>query len=156
MSGGAFELGVISDTHGLLRPEAVTALDGCELVIHAGDVGSDEVLAELEERFTLRVVRGNVDRGGRIGRLPLTETFEVGGTTVHVLHILEELDLDPVAAEVDVVVFGHTHQPETRRRDGVLYLNPGSVGPRRFDRPVTLARMRVGMDSPDVRIIDLR
>lgn len=155
MSDGKVEVGVISDTHGLLRPEALAALEGCDLVVHAGDVGSDDVLAELERRHALRVVRGNVDRGGRIGALPLTETFEVGGVTIHMIHILEDLDLDPAAAGIDLVVFGHTHVPETTRREGILYLNPGSAGPKRFDRPVTLARLTLGEGEPRVRTVEL-
>ena len=134
-------VGIISDTHGPLRPEAAAALAGSELILHAGDVGDPEVLERLREIAPLRVVRGNVDRRPPLSSLPETEWVEVGDTTFYVLHILDGLDLDPAAAGVDVVVYGHSHRPSLERRDGVLFLNPGSAGPRRFDLPVTVARV---------------
>lgn len=142
-------VGVISDTHGLLRPEAMAALEGCDLVIHAGDVGDPAILDRLRSIAPVRAVRGNVDRRPPLSALPATEWVEMGGTTFYVLHILEELDLDPAAVGVDVVVYGHSHRPALERRDGVVWLNPGSAGPRRFDLPVTLARVVLDPGTPE-------
>jgi len=155
-SGHGALLGVISDTHGLLRPEALQALEGVERIVHAGDVGDPAILEALAEVAPVTAVRGNVDGGPVLGRLPLSEAVRVGGTLLYVTHILEELDLDPVAAGVNVVVFGHTHRPRTFRRDGVLYLNPGAAGRARFDLPVTLARVEVRAGArPRVVHVDL-
>jgi putative phosphoesterase len=148
--------GLLSDTHGLLRPEALHALEGVEHLVHAGDVGSRGVLDALRARFPLTVVRGNVDRGGWADALPLTDTVELAGVRVHVLHDLEELDLDPGAAGIDVVVSGHTHRPLIRRRRGVLWVNPGSCGPRRFDLPVTVALLHVGPETVEAELVPLR
>lgn len=155
-SGRVPVIGVISDTHGLLRPEALETLEGwgCEMIVHAGDVGDPEILDALSEIAPVRAVRGNVDRGAWAERLPWTEVVEAAGLSVYVLHILEELDLDPAAADFDVVVYGHTHHPAVERRDGVLYLNPGSAGHRRFDRPVSLARLEGGAE-PRAEIVRL-
>lgn len=136
-------VGVISDTHGLLRPQALDALRGSRLIIHAGDVGKPEVLLPLRALAPTYVVRGNVDRGRWADRLPMTERVAAGGLWIHVLHDIADLDLDPAAAQVAAVVFGHSHKPSIARRDGVLYLNPGSAGPRRFDLPVSVARVIV-------------
>jgi putative phosphoesterase len=136
-------VGVISDTHGLLRPEALHALEGSELIIHAGDVGDPAILERLATIAPVRVVRGNVDRGPGLGTLPMTEVVEVESCHLYVLHILDDLDLDPAAAGFGVVIHGHSHRPLIERRGGVLYLNPGSAGPRRFDLPVTVARLEV-------------
>src|SRR5467141_1295048 len=127
-------IGVISDTHGLVRPEALRALAGADLIVHAGDVGAPEVLD---------AVRGNNDRGRWARALAETEVVERGGRAIYVLHDLHELDLDPRAAGFDAVITGHSHQPQIERRDGVLYLNPGSAGPRRFRLPVSVARLNV-------------
>ena len=144
---GGLLVGVISDTHGLLRPQALAALRGCDLIIHAGDVGKPDVLAPLRALAPTFVVRGNVDHGGWAAQLPMTARVDVGGRAFHVLHDIAQLDLDPAAAGVAAVVFGHSHKPSIETRDGVLYLNPGSAGPRRFDLPVTVARVRVaGME----------
>ncbi len=148
--------GLVSDTHGLLRPETLQALVGVQHLVHAGDVGSLEVLEALRARFTLTVVRGNVDHGAWAEALPLTETVELGGALVHVLHDLAELDLDPAAAGIQVVVSGHSHRPLIRRLKGVLYVNPGSCGPRRFDLPVTVALLRVGPQGVDAELVPLR
>lgn len=148
--------GLLSDTHGLLRPEALDALAGVEHLVHAGDVGSLEVLEALRARFTLTVVRGNVDRGPWAESLPLTETIELAGALVHVLHDLGDLDLDPAAAGIHVVVSGHSHRPAILRKQGVLYVNPGSCGPRRFDLPVTVALMQVRADGVDAELVPLR
>ena len=139
-------VGVISDTHGLLRPEALEALKGSDLIIHAGDVGKPEVLTALRELAPVRAVRGNVDRGDWAEALPLTEVVEVEDTFLYVLHDIGELDLDPKAAGFSAVIFGHSHKPSQETRDGVLFLNPGAAGPKRFKLPVSLARLRVGQE----------
>jgi putative phosphoesterase len=134
---------VISDTHGLLRPEAVAALHGVERIVHAGDIGSPEVLAALQRIAPVAAVRGNNDRERWAAAIPETEVVEVGGVSLYVLHDLHELDLDPRAAGFAAVIAGHSHQPRLAERDGVLYLNPGSAGPRRFKLPISLARLTV-------------
>ena len=136
-------VGVISDTHGLMRPQALDALAGSDLIIHAGDVGRPEVLDALRVLAPVHAVRGNVDKGSWAARLPMTELVEAGRHLLYVLHIIEELDLDPPTAGFSAVIFGHSHKPSIETRDGVLWLNPGSAGPRRFDLPVSVARVRV-------------
>jgi putative phosphoesterase len=145
-------LGVISDTHGLLRPQALDALRGCDLIIHAGDVGNPDILDPLRALAPLFVVRGNVDTGGWALKLPVTELVDVGGLWFYVLHDISQLDLDPPTADVAAVIYGHSHKPSIETRDGVLYLNPGSAGPRRFNLPVSIARVRVeGQEiQPDI------
>jgi uncharacterized protein len=137
------QVGVISDTHGLLRPQAVEALRGVELILHAGDVGAPEVLEELRKIAPVLAVRGNVDIDPWARRLPETELVEVAGVSIFMLHSLAELDLDPKAGAIRVVVFGHSHRPEATVKDGVLYLNPGAAGPRRFSLPVSVARLKI-------------
>ena len=136
-------IGVISDTHGLLRPQAVAALQGSALIIHAGDVGRPEILDELRRIAPVVAVRGNVDRDAWAGRLPHSEIAEHEGVRLYVLHILEELDLDPPAAGFHGVITGHTHRPKMETKDGVLYFNPGSAGPRRFTLPISVGRLSV-------------
>ena len=136
-------LGVISDTHGLMRPEAIAALRGSDLIIHAGDVGKADVLDRLREIASTFAIRGNVDGGPWADRLPPTDIVEVGELLFYVVHNIADLDLDPPTAGFAAVVFGHSHQPAIETRDGVLYLNPGAAGPRRFKLPVTVARVRV-------------
>jgi uncharacterized protein len=136
-------VGVVSDTHGLLRPEVVRALRGVERIVHAGDVGSASVLEQLGAVAPVVAVRGNNDRGAWAARLPATEVVEFDGALLYLIHDLAELDLDPAVAGFHVVVSGHSHRPKIERRDGVLYLNPGSIGPRRFTLPVAFARLRV-------------
>lgn len=148
-------LGVISDTHGLLRPEAVRALRGSERIVHAGDVGDPAILEELEAIAPVVAVRGNVDRGPWADALPETDVVEVGSALVYVLHDLAALDLDPTAAGFAAVISGHTHRPLSERRDGVLYLNPGAAGRRRFRLPVTVARLTVSGDHVSVEIVEL-
>lgn len=148
-------IGLISDTHGLLRPEAVEALRGSELIVHAGDVGDASILASLKALAPVRAVRGNVDRGALAARLPATEAVRVHGIDVYVLHDREDLDLDPAAAGFAAVVFGHTHRPWVEERGGVLWVNPGSAGPRRFRLPVTVALMRVEEGRPSVELVEL-
>jgi putative phosphoesterase len=132
-------IGVISDTHGLLRPEAQRALQGVQLIIHAGDVGAPEILTQLKLIAPVFAVRGNVDTEPWAEELPLATVVEISGFHFYVLHNLRDLDLNPQAAGFDAVISGHTHQAEERHESGVLYLNPGSAGPRRFQLPVTLA-----------------
>lgn len=148
-------VGVLADTHGLLRPGAVEALEGVERIVHAGDVDDPGILERLREVAPVEAVRGNVDRGDWADRLPRTRVVEVGGRVLYVLHRLETLDLDPRAAGFDAVIYGHTHRPAVERRDGVLYLNPGSAGPRRSGRPVCLALLRAGPGGVDVERVDL-
>ena len=136
-------IGVISDTHGLLRPEAIAALRGSELILHAGDVGLPEVLEALRRIAPVVAVRGNVDVDAWARRLPATEMVEAGDKTFYILHRIADLDLKPRSARVDAVVFGHSHQPGIEWRDGVLYFNPGSAGPRRFSLPVTLGKIEI-------------
>ncbi|MFI5143351.1 MAG: metallophosphoesterase family protein [Thermoanaerobaculales bacterium] len=136
-------IGVISDTHGLLRREALAALVGCELIVHAGDVGGREVLDRLRAVAPVVAVRGNVDIDDWARSLPETETLKLGDVSLNILHDLDKLDLDPAAAGFAAVIFGHSHRCEATMRDGVLYLNPGSAGPRRFRLPVSVARLQV-------------
>jgi uncharacterized protein len=132
-------IGIISDTHGLLRPESEHALQGVEIIIHAGDVGNPEILDRLRQIAPVFAVRGNVDTGAWAKELPATTVVQAGGASFYVLHNLNELDLRPDAAGFNFVVSGHTHEAKQEERGGVLYLNPGSAGPRRFHLPVTLA-----------------
>jgi putative phosphoesterase len=148
-------LGVISDTHGLMRSEAIAALRGCDLIIHAGDVGKPEVLDRLREIAPTFAIRGNVDGGAWAERLPDTDIVEVGELLFYVVHNLADLDLDPPTAGFAAVVFGHSHQPAIETRDGVLYLNPGAAGPRRFKLPVSLARVRVEGREVRPEIVEL-
>jgi uncharacterized protein len=148
-------VGVISDTHGLLRPEAVAALRGVDRILHAGDVGTAEVLAALKAIAPTTAVRGNVDHGAWATALPLTDVVRLGGVDVYMLHDLGALDLDPVAAGFAAVISGHSHQPKAEWRRGVLFLNPGSAGPRRFTLPVTLSILRVTGSTVEHERIDL-
>jgi putative phosphoesterase len=148
-------IGVVSDTHGLLRPEALRRLRGVDRIIHAGDVGTPEVLAALGALAPVTAVRGNNDRGAWARVLPETATFEVGRVGLHVLHDVKTLAVDPVAATIRVVIAGHSHQPLLVERAGVLFLNPGSIGPRRFSLPVTLALLRVRGGGVRARIVHL-
>jgi putative phosphoesterase len=148
-------LGVISDTHGLLRRAALEALEGVGHIVHAGDVGDPAILPALERIAPVTAVRGNVDLGDWARRLPPTAQLEVGGRWFHVLHALEDLDLEPAAAGFDVVVHGHSHRPSIERRGSVLYLNPGSAGPRRFRLPVVLARVRIDGAAVDAELVSL-
>jgi putative phosphoesterase len=136
-------LGLISDTHGLLRPEALTALAGSELIIHAGDVGEPEILDKLREIAPVTAVRGNIDRDAWAEVLPATAVVEAARVLIYVLHDVHELDLNPAAAGFQIVVSGHSHKPAQFERAGVLYVNPGSAGPRRFRLPITVARLDV-------------
>src|SRR4051812_28791830 len=148
-------VGVISDTHGLVRPEAVAALRGVALIIHAGDIGTPDVLDELGRIAPVVAVRGNNDRSAWAARLPLTRDVDLGAARVHVLHDVHELASDPLRAGYAAVIAGHSHRPCVERRDGVLYLNPGSAGPRRFSLPIAVARLTVTPKGLRARIIEL-
>ncbi len=137
-------VGVISDTHGVLRPEALVALAQAEHILHAGDVGDIEILRRLEEIAPVTAIRGNIDVGGECAKLPLTEAVELAGRLFYLVHSVHDLDLNPVVAGVSVVVSGHSHKAGIEWKDGVLYLNPGSAGPRRFKLPITVALVTAG------------
>ena len=149
-------LGVIADTHGLLRPEAVEALRGVDAIVHAGDIGASDVLDRLGEIAPVTAVRGNNDRGAWAEKLPSTEVLEIGGVLLYVLHNVNELDLDPRAAGFGAVISGHSHQPRQEERDGVLFFNPGSAGPRRFKLPAAVGRLSVDAGRVRGRIVELR
>ena len=148
-------IGLISDTHGLLRPEAVAALQGCAQIIHAGDIGKPQVLDGLRAIAPLEAIRGNIDTADWAQVLPERLDLRIGGLTLHVLHDLKQLDIDPLAAGVDVVIAGHSHKPKVERRDGVLYVNPGSAGPRRFSLPISLALLGLNDGQAQVELISL-
>lgn len=154
-AGDPVHVGIISDTHGKLRPEAVAALHDCALILHAGDIGRPQVLEDLR-RAAPRVVavRGNVDGDWATG-IPERAEIDVAGRRVLLLHDLQQLTIDPRAAGFDAVVSGHSHQPRIERRDGVLYVNPGSAGPRRFRLPVAVARLEVSPTRLDAEIVQL-
>ena len=147
-------IGLISDTHGLLRAEAVDVLRGSDFIVHAGDIG-EGVLEPLSTIAPVTAVRGNNDRAPWAERLGETEWLRFGEITLHVLHDLADLAIDPKAAGVDVVVTGHSHRPKIEHRDGVLYVNPGSAGPRRFSLPVSVAVMQIVGHDVNVRIVEL-
>jgi len=148
-------IGIISDTHGLLREEALHALEGSDLIIHAGDVGDPAILERLKSIAPVFAVRGNVDTEPWAQELPETEVIEAGPASIYVLHDVQALDLDPAAAEIHVVISGHSHKPSSTETRGVLYINPGSAGPRRFDLPVTLARLDLSQTPWKVDFLDL-
>jgi putative phosphoesterase len=148
-------VGVISDTHGLLRPEAVAALAGVEHILHAGDVGDPAILDALRKVAPVTAIRGNVDVSGDCARLPETELVELGGVGVYMLHDLGALDLDPVAAGVGVVISGHSHKARIERKKGVLYFNPGSAGPKRFSLPVSVGLLKIDDGRAEARIVEI-
>ena len=148
-------IGLISDTHGLLRDEALRALQGSELIIHAGDVGKPEILDALQSLAPVVAVRGNIDQAAWASKLPLTAVAEAGPASIYVLHDVHELNLDPAAAGFQIVVSGHSHKPAREERGGVLYINPGSAGPRRFQLPITLARLNLEQKPWTVDFIEL-
>ncbi len=149
------KIGVISDTHGLIRPEALEALRGSELIIHAGDVGRREIIDTLSTIAPVVAVRGNTDYGNFAQTLPKTQAVEIGSTWLYVLHDLHALDLDPVASGIRVVVFGHSHRPLSEFRGDILYLNPGSAGPRRLHLPVSVAMLEVRNGCVEGNIVSL-
>jgi hypothetical protein len=152
------KIGVISDTHGLLRPEVAPALDGVEMILHLGDVGKISILKELEKIAPVTAIRGNVDTEGACAKLPETEVVLAEGQYLYMLHDLKSIHLDPAAATFAAVLYGHTHVPNFHRKKSVLYFNPGSCGPRRFERPVTVGLLTVGADGelkPEIVTLDL-
>ena len=148
-------IGVISDTHGLLRPEATQALQGSDLIIHAGDVGNPGIIARLKTIAPLFVVRGNIDGGAWANDLPANEVVQFGHSSIYVIHDLHDLNLDPEAAGFSAVITGHTHRAHEYRKGKVLFLNPGSAGPKRFDLPITLARMHIEKEPWSVEFVRL-
>jgi putative phosphoesterase len=148
-------IGVISDTHGLLRHEALVALAEAEHILHAGDVGNADILAALGRIAPVTAIRGNIDIHGPCADLPATEAVELGGRLFYMVHSVHDLDIDPRAAEVSVVVSGHSHQPLLERKGEVMFLNPGSAGPRRFRLPVSVALVTVTDDKVAARIVEL-
>jgi putative phosphoesterase len=154
--GSALRVGVISDTHGLLRPEARSFLIGCDYIVHGGDVGSAAILDELAAIAPLIAVRGNNDTAAWASRLRETVLVRVGNVFVYVIHDRSELDFDLAAAGVRVVICGHSHQPAIQERDGILYVNPGSCGPRRFKLPVSAGEIMVSGSAVQARLIDLK
>lgn len=148
-------VGVISDTHGLLRPEAIAALEGSDLILHAGDIGKPEVLEDLSEIAPLIAIRGNNDKGDWAEAIAEQATIQIENISVHLLHIIQELTLDLQATGIQVVISGHSHKPAIVERDGVLFLNPGSAGPRRFKLPISVARLQIQGTSVQAEIVEL-
>jgi hypothetical protein len=146
---------VISDTHGLLRPEARTFLIGCDYIIHGGDIGGPEILEVLAAMAPVTAVRGNNDRGKWASRLRESELIRVGNVFFYIIHDIAELDIDPHSAGVRVVVTGHSHRPAVKEREGIVYLNPGSCGPRRFRLPISVGEVTVSGDTVTARTLEL-
>jgi putative phosphoesterase len=140
-------IGVLSDTHGLLRPEVLPLLEGSDHILHLGDVGDPEILGALARIAPVTAIRGNVDTHGPCALLPATEVATLAGIDIYLLHNIQDLDLDPAAAGFAAVLYGHSHKPEVRRHKGVLYFNPGSCGPRRFSLPMTCGRITISVDG---------
>ncbi|MFQ5586611.1 MAG: metallophosphoesterase family protein [Thermodesulfobacteriota bacterium] len=149
------QIGVISDTHGLVRPEVVDFLKTCNHIIHAGDVGSQETLRQLQAIAPLTAVRGNIDMGEWAEELPLTDAIELGEKAFYIIHDIDSLDIDPEAAGFDVVISGHSHRPEIRNDGQVTYLNPGSIGPRRFILPISYATIGINGTALKVDITEI-
>lgn len=148
-------IGIVSDTHGLVRPEALEALKGVDMILHAGDIGNREVLDTLNEIAPVVAVRGNNDKGEWVQSIPDWEVVEIGYVSIYLLHDVKEIDISPSGAGFQVVVSGHSHKPLVEERRGVLYVNPGSIGPRRFTLPVSLAHLRVIGKQVEASIIEL-
>jgi len=153
---GEILVGVVSDTHGLLRPQVLAALEGCELILHAGDVGGVDILRELRNIAPTFAVRGNVDRRGPESLLPMTQVVEVGGLHLYMLHEINKLDLTPAAAGFAAVIYGHSHSPLAEMRGQVLYYNPGSCGPRRFSLPVSMGFLRIHKGKLKAELLTLK
>lgn len=150
-----FTIGLISDTHGLLRDEALVLLAGSDRIIHAGDIGSPEILERLAELAPVSAVRGNNDDENWAEAIPDSATLSIGGVAIHVLHSFADLAIDPVSLGVKVVIAGHSHRPSIESKDGVLYVNPGSAGPRRFSLPLSVGRLTVTGDHVDAVILPI-
>jgi putative phosphoesterase len=155
-AASALKIGLISDTHDLLRPQARHALAGVDHILHAGDICGEKLLAELASIATVTAVRGNNDRGGWAGSLQSTELIELGGVSIYMVHDLADLDIDPRAAGVQAVIHGHSHKPCIEERDGVLFVNPGSAGPRRFKLPVSVGFLEVAAGTVTARLHTLQ
>jgi putative phosphoesterase len=155
MKQASLRIGLISDTHGLLRPEALDFLAGCDHIVHGGDIGNAGILDRLAELAPLTVVRGNNDREAWAREIPITAALELGGITLYAIHDVKELDIDPAACGVRVVVSGHSHRPASSERGGVLYINPGSAGRRRFSLPISAAELVIEGESVRPRIVTL-
>jgi len=149
-------LGIISDTHGLLRDEAVDALQDCDLILHAGDIGAPSVIDDLGAIANVIAVRGNMDRDEIAGKFPLMETIQLKEVMLYLIHDIGRLDLDPGVSGIKAVIFGHSHEPVIHKQDGILYVNPGSAGPRRFKLPVSVARLHVKGKKLDAELITLK
>jgi putative phosphoesterase len=152
-----YKIGILSDTHGLLRPQVIAAIADCDMIFHAGDIGDPQVLHMLGEIAPVHAVRGNTDRGKWTQKLPLTKAVEVFGHYFFILHELEGFDLDPAAANLEMIIFGHTHRAEVKQHDSVFYLNPGSAGPRRSNLPVSIAKVTVNSKElfPEIIRLDI-
>jgi len=148
-------VGLISDTHGLVRKEVIAALTGCQHILHAGDIDEPEVLVKLRKLAPVTVVRGNNDRGAWAEAIPVYDVVEFGAVSVYIRHDQAELDVDPRPAGLRVMMFGHSHKPLVENRDGVLFVNPGSAGPRRFKLPVAVGELLISSNRVDARIIEL-
>ena len=149
-------VGVISDTHGLLRPEALNRLSGAGAIVHAGDIGDPEILAQLGQVAPVTAVRGNIDTAAWCRNLPEKDVLEIGGVSLYVLHNVQELDLDPSASGFAAVIFGHSHQPLIEWRKNVLFFNPGSAGPKRFSLPISLGKLTIGNGKMTAELIELK
>jgi len=150
------QVGVISDTHGLVRPEAIAALAHSDLILHAGDIGKPEVLEALRAIAPVVAARGNNDTGDWAKAIPEVETIDVAGVSVHLLHILKDLAIDLRNTDVQVVITGHSHKSSIEQRENILFLNPGSAGPRRFKLPITVAQLQIRDANVQAEIIDLK
>ena len=153
--GAATIIGLISDTHGLMREKALTALKGSDLIIHGGDVGKPGIIEQLRAVAPVVAVRGNIDKGAWASQWPMTAVVEARSARIYVLHDIQQLDLAPATAEFNIVVSGHSHKPSRTERSGVVYVNPGSAGPRRFQLPITVARLNLRRSPWSVELIDL-
>lgn len=151
-----FLIGIISDTHGLMRPEALRALQGSDLIVHAGDIGTLEVVRALESIAPVIAIRGNNDRGKWVRAFPKTTQLEAGGIKIYVLHNLKEIGFDPLASGFSALVSGHSHRPSVSTENGVCFINPGSAGPRRFKLPVTIGLLKVQRGGVDGKIVELK
>ena len=155
MNSEPMRIGIISDTHSLLRPEVVRQLQGVHHILHAGDVGDERILTALGEIAPVTAIRGNVDVAGACGQLPATEVVELGGCLFYLVHAIQDLDINPSVAGIHAVVYGHSHRAEIRDHAGIVYINPGSAGPRRFDLPITLAHAVIEKGAIRIRIVEL-
>ena len=146
---------ILSDTHGLLRPEVIDRIRGCDEIIHAGDLGKVEVLSELQKVATTHVIRGNVDHGSEFDRIPDTLIVSIGNMSAYLVHDIADLLIDPADSGIDLLIFGHSHKPDRYEKDGVTYLNPGSIGPRRFDLPISFAFLTLDGGSYEIEFVEL-